>query len=261
VDYQTLLFDVAGGVATITLHRPDEANAMNLAMTKDLMAAAIRCDGDPAIRAVLITGSGRMFSAGGDLKEFAQVEDTGALLKQMTTYLHATISRLARMDAPVVIAVNGTAAGAGFSLAASGDYVIAGERARFTSAYTAAALSPDGSSTFFVPRSVGRRRALELMLTNRVLSAEEAAEWQLINRVVPDADLLREADEVAAHLASGPTLAFGRVKRMVLGSFSESLETQMEWESRNIADMAGTADTAEGIAAFVEKRRPIFKGE
>ncbi len=261
MSYETLLFEVADGVATITLNRPDAANAFNLTMTRELMEASIRCDEEPDIRAVLLTGAGKMFSAGGDVKGFVAADDTAVLVKHMTTHLHAAVSRFARMDPPVVVAVNGTAAGGGFSLAMSGDVVLAAESAKFVSAYTAAALSPDGSSTFFVPRAAGWRRAMELMLTNRALTAHEAVEWQLINRVIPDEDLLDEARQLATELAAGPTLAYGRVKRMLLATFDESLETQMESESRNIADMTRTADTAEGMAAFVEKRRPVYRGE
>lgn len=257
---ETLLFESDNGLATVTLNRPDEANAMNLTMMREFMEVSIRCDEDPAIRCLLITGSGRMFSAGGDLKSFMAADDTGALLKEMTVYFHAAISRMARMDAPVVIAVNGTAAGAGFSLAASGDITLAAESARFVSAYTAGGLSPDGSSTFFVPRLLGWRRAMELMLTNRSLTAAEAAEWGLINRAVPDGELMSEATSLARKLASGPTVAYGKVKQMLQSSFSATLETQMEFEARNIADLTRTDDLDEGIEAFVEKRTPEFKG-
>ena len=179
----------------------------------------------------------------------------------MTVYFHAAISRLARMDAPVVIAVNGTAAGAGFSLAASGDITMAATSAKFVSAYTAGGLSPDGSSTFFVPRLLGWRKAMELMLTNRALTASEAAEWGLINKAVPDDDLMDEATALARTLANGPTKAFGKVKQMLQTTFSETLESQMEIESRNIADLTRTADLHEGLAAFIAKRRPEYKGE
>ncbi len=257
---ETLLFEVDDGLAILTLNRPDEANAMNLTMMQELMQVSISCDEDPTIRCLLVTGNGPMFSAGGDMKSFAASEDTGRLLKEMTVYFHAAVSRMARMDAPVIMAVNGTAAGAGFSFAASGDITLAAETARFVSAYTAGGLSPDGSSTFFVPRVVGWRRAMELMLTNRSLTAVEATEWGLINRVVPDADLMAEATALGRKLAAGPTKAYGRVKHMLQQSFSETLESQMELEARSIADLTRTADLAEGVLAFNEKRRPEFKG-
>jgi 2-(1,2-epoxy-1,2-dihydrophenyl)acetyl-CoA isomerase len=164
------------------------------------------------------------------------------------------------MNAPVVAAVNGMAAGAGFSLVAACDLAIAAESSRYTSAYTAAALSPDGSSTYFVPRLVGTRRAVELMLTNRRLSAAEALEWGLVNKVVPDAELTEESMELARKLAHGPSVAYGQVKALLHNSFTGTLETQMELESRGIAAMTHTHDGIEGVAAFSEKRPPVYEG-
>lgn len=262
MEYQTLTFDVADSVATITLNRPDQANGLNLEMSKELSATAIRCDEDPDIRAVVITGSGRFFCAGGDLKAFAAAgAGVGSLIKEMTLHFHGAISRLSRMNAPIVAAINGIAAGAGFSLAAACDLAIAAESAQFVSAYTAASLSPDGSSTYFVPRLVGIRRATELMLTNRRLSATEALDWGLINRVVPDDQLLETVRDMARGFATGATLAYGEVKRMLHASLSSTLETQMELEARTIADLTRTHDAMEGIHAFIEKREPRFRAE
>lgn len=259
--HETLLFDVAENVARLTLNRPDAANSIDGALGRELMRAAIRCDEDPAIRAVLLTGTGPMFSAGGDLKHMTGFgDDIGAGLKELTTYLHAAISRFARMDAPLVVAVNGTAAGAGFSLALCGDLVLAAESATFVMAYTAAGLVPDGGSTYSMPRLIGLRRTQELMLTNRKLGAEEALAWGLVNRVVADDALIGEAAALARRLAQGPTRAFGATKRLLADSFTNPLETQMEIETRAIAATAAGADGREGIAAFVEKRSPVFKG-
>ncbi len=260
--YATLLFDVRENVAHITLNRPEAANSINMEMASDLMHAMMRCGEDPAVRAVLITGAGRIFCSGGDLKEFAaQGEHLPYHLKEMTTYLHAAISHLTRMDPPVVAAVNGSAAGAGMSLACACDIVVAAESARFTMAYTRAGLTPDGSSTYFLPRILGLKRALELTLTNRVLSAQEALEWGLVTRVVPDAELLAQAQALAAQLAAGPTRALGASKRLLHSGWTETLETQMEHESQAIVGMAHTADAAEGIAAFLEKRTAKFRGQ
>jgi 2-(1,2-epoxy-1,2-dihydrophenyl)acetyl-CoA isomerase len=261
-DYQNIQLEQRGNVAIVTLNRPDAANGINLALGRELMLVAIECDENPEIRAVVLTGAGKMFCAGGDLPSFNAMGDRIAQgLKELTTYLHAATSRFARMDAPLITAVNGAAAGAGMSLAIAGDYVIAGEAAKFTMAYTAAGLTPDGSSTFFLPRLVGLRRAQELILTNRRLSAQEALEWQLVNRVVADADLLPEAIKLAEQLANGPTLAFGRAKKLLLSTFEESLETQMELEAQGIAAMSKTLDGKEGIAAFVGKRKAVFEGK
>ena len=260
--YTALLFEVRDSIARITLNRPDAANAINVDMARDLMHAALQCDEDPTVRAVIISGTGRMFCAGGDLKSFAvQGENLAYHLKEVTTYLHAAMSRLTRMDAPIVAAVNGTAAGAGMSLACACDLVLAAESARFTMAYTRAGLTPDGSSTYFLPRIVGLKRALELTLTNRLLSAQEACEWGIVTRVVPDANLQAEADTLAAQLASSATGALGAAKRLLHSGWTETLETQMELETRAIAARAYTADGREGITAFLEKRAPKFTGQ
>ncbi len=262
MELKTLLFDKRDGVARVTLNRPEAANALDRTMAGELMQVAIECDEDPAVRCVVITGAGsRMFCAGGDLRAFVEAGERGpVLVKDMTTNLHAAISRFARMNAPVVAAVNGTAAGGGFSLMCSCDLVIAVASASFTMAYTRAGLSPDGSSTFYLARLVGLRRAYEMALTNRVLSAAEALEWGLINRVVPDADLAKEVDALAAQLAAGPTAAFGVTKRLLLDGAAESLETQLERESRGIAAMLGHRDGQEGVKAFLAKRKPSFGG-
>jgi 2-(1,2-epoxy-1,2-dihydrophenyl)acetyl-CoA isomerase len=262
MSFETLLFDVQDHVARLTLNRPDSGNAMNAAMMRELSDVAIRCDEDPEIRAVLLTGAGKMFCAGGDLRSFAAKGDgLPAHLKEITHDLHAAVSRLSRMDAPVVSAVNGVAAGAGFSLACAADMVIAAESARFTVAYAGVGLSPDGSCSFFLPRLIGLRRSQELMLTRKVLGAAEAMDWNLVTRVVPDDDLEAESAKLAAQFAAGPTLAFGGVKRLLIASSGDHLESQMEHEARCIADAARSADAREGIAAFLEKRAARFVGK
>ncbi len=259
--YETLRFEAADGVARIMLDRPDAANAFTPGMCRDLFDAAVACDERDDVRAVLLTGAGKMFSAGGDLRFFkAQGDGLGTALRTMTADLHAAVATFARMDAPVVCAVNGMAAGAGFSLAASCDYVIAGASARFTLAYTAAGLSPDGSATWFLPRLVGLRRARELMLTNRMLSADEARDLGIVDRVVADDALAEEAATQAALFAAGPTKAFGATKRLLQETWANGLETQTDRESRSIAGLSRTGDAREGIDAFVAKRRPDFKG-
>ena len=202
MEFATIEYAVSGGVARITLNRPKSANSMNKQMAHDLMMAAIACDEDPAVRAVLLTGAGKMFCAGGDLKSGHRKGDAvPSEIKDMTVYLPGAPSRFSRMNAPLIIAVNGTAAGAGMSLAVSGDLVYAARSAKFTMAYTAAGLSPDGSSTYFMPRLIGLRRTQELMLTNRVLSADEALEWGLINGVHEGDFLMGEAQTKAEQFA------------------------------------------------------------
>src|SRR5882672_6770543 len=254
----TLLYEVKDHVARITFNRPDAANALNMEMGRDLMHASIRASEDPAVRAVILTGAGKMFSGGGDLKSFAaQADELPGHLKEVALYLHAAISRFVRMNAPV----NGSAGGAGMSLCLFADLAIAAESAKFTLAYTRAGLSPDGGSTYFLPRIVGVRRALELALTNRVLTAREAQEWGLVTRLVPDTALAAEAQALAVQLAAGATRAYGAAKRLLHHSFAESLETQMELEAQAIAERARGADAREGMAAFIAKRAPRFEGD
>jgi len=255
-------YEVRGHVGYITLNRPDAANALSAEVARQLDQAALRCDENVDIRAVLLTGAGRMFCGGGDLKAFASQppEELPAYLKSVTLYFHQALHRFARMRAPLVIAVNGNAGGGGMSLALAGDIVLAAESARFTMAYTRVGLTPDGSSTYSLPRLVGLRRAAELMLTNRTLSAREAEQMGLITRAVPDAELLPQAEDLVQELALGATRAFGGVKRLLYSSATASLAEQMELETEWIAEVARTRDAHEGINAFLSKRAPKFAG-
>jgi 2-(1,2-epoxy-1,2-dihydrophenyl)acetyl-CoA isomerase len=260
--YTTLLFDINNNIARITLNRPDAANGMDMLMGRELMAVALRCDQDESIRAIILTGAGNFFSAGGDLKAFASYGDTiSERIHELTIYLHAAISRFARMRVPVIVAVNGVAAGAGFSLAMAGDFVLASEKAKFTMAYTAAGLSPDGGASYFLPRLVGLRRAQELMIGNRRLSADEAHEWGLVTRVCAEDGLMAEVQDLALQLASGATQAYGAVKKLLAVSFDNGLEAQMALEGQAIAHLAACCDGQEGIQAFLSKRQPVFNGK
>ncbi|MEQ8354331.1 MAG: enoyl-CoA hydratase-related protein [Kiloniellaceae bacterium] len=260
--YATLDYRVGDGIAWITFDRPAQFNALDPVMARELCDVANRCSGDSSVRAAVLTGSGEQaFCAGGDVSVFAErLDDVDLLVKEMTTCLHAAVSRFARMRAPLVAAVNGVAAGAGFSLVTCCDLAIAADTATFTSAYTRIGLTPDGSSTHFLSRLVGQRRAMELYLTNRVLTSAEALEWGLVNRVVPAGRLVEEAGALARQLAEGPTAAFGGVKALLRSAAGESLETQMEHETQAIAAAGRSADGREGIRAFMEKRRPRFTG-
>ncbi len=261
-DYETLVVETVDSVATITFNRPAQFNALNLQMSKDLLAATILLDEDPGVRCVVITGAGKAFFAGGDLSSFGAAGDArGALLKEMTTYFHGAISRLSRMDAPVIAKVNGVAAGAGFSTMLACDLVIAAASAKFTMAYTKAGLTPDGSSSWYLPRVVGLRRAQELTLLNPTLSAQQALDWGLLTRVVEDADLNDVVSTLAKEIASGPTKTFGAAKRLLRDSADHGLETQMDQESRTIAWSSLTADGREGVEAFMQKRQPLFTGQ
>ncbi|MEE2636326.1 MAG: enoyl-CoA hydratase-related protein [Acidobacteriota bacterium] len=258
---ETLGLQIADGVARITLRRPNHANAMTPTLAGELLRVTTTCELDPGVRAIVIDAEGKMFCAGGDLTAFSDAgADIRRVLRQMTVDLHGAISRLARMRVPVIAAVQGTAAGAGFSLTCACDLVLAARSSKFTMAYTKAGLVPDGSSTYFLPRIVGRRRALELMLLNPVLHADEARNLGLVTRVIDDTQLHTEAMNLARQLAEGPTGAYAAAKRLVLSSAHETLESQMELESSAIAEAAGGPDGQEGIRAFLAKRTPIFSG-
>lgn len=257
-EFSCIKFSVAGRVARITLDRPDAANGLDNALAAELAAAAARCDGDASVKAVILTGAGRFFCAGGDLKAMARHKDNPQYLKRVADDLHRAISTFSRMEAPLIIAVNGVAAGAGFSMAIAGDLVVAAQSSSFTMAYTRAGLSPDGSSSYFLPRLVGLRKAQELMLTNRTLSATEARDWGLVNEVVPDGQVQARADELAAGFVAGARQSNAIVKRLLLDSFGNGLEQQMEIEGRLITQCVGSRDGQEGIAAFLEKRPARF---
>jgi 2-(1,2-epoxy-1,2-dihydrophenyl)acetyl-CoA isomerase len=253
-----VLFEVRDNIAHITLNRPQAGNALDLEMAKQLMAVALRCEADPNVRAVLLKGAGKSFCAGGDVKVFAAQQQLPQYLREITSYLHLAVSRFARLNAPVIAAVQGSAAGGGFSLAVSCDLVMAAESATFLMAYSKIGMAPDGGSTYFLPRLVGLKRAMELALTNRVLAAREACDWGIVTEVVAPDSLAARAEELAQSLAQGPTGAFGSAKRLLHGGWNQTLETQMELESRAIAEAGGTADGQEGIRAFVEKRKAKF---
>lgn len=258
-EYSSISFQVDGPVATILLDRPDVGNAVNLEMANELGDAANRCRHDARVRVAVLSGNGKLFCAGGDIATMATAgEQVEAAVKKLAGVVHAAYSTFVRMDKPMITAVNGAAAGVGLSLALIGDLTLASEGASFTMAYTAVGLTPDGGASWLVPRIVGYKRAMEMMLTNRRLSAAEAQEWGLVNQVVPADALLGTAQDAAIRLAEGPTSAFGAVKRLMLSSFSESLEAQMVLEAESIGKQAMGPTGREGIRAFLEKRSPRF---
>jgi 2-(1,2-epoxy-1,2-dihydrophenyl)acetyl-CoA isomerase len=263
-DVPTVLSETKDGLAILTLNRPRAYNALDLALGDELLRALIACDEDPSVRAVLITGSGSAFCAGGDIREMKQAVDAaghaGVFLKTLTIRLHAIVATIARMAKPVVTAVNGSAAGAGFSLALTGDAVLASEAASFVVAYPAIGLAPDGSISFTLPRLIGSKRAFDLICSGRAVGAVEAQALGLVSKVLPAAEFLAEATAYARRLASGPTLAFAEAKKLLALSPDNSLETQMEFERRAIAACGHTADFLEGIDAFLNKRPAVFRG-
>lgn len=260
MSYQGLQFSVEGGVARIELDRPDVGNALDVATSQSLMHVAIRCDEDDAIRCVLITGRGRMFCAGGDIEGFKQAGDgLQAYVKEITGYLHLAVSRFARMPKPLITAVNGAAAGAGFSLAILGDIAIAAQNASFVLAYPGIGFSPDGGLTWLLPRLVGLRKAQEIALLNPRIRAEDAQRIGLVTRVVPADDLQADAAALAAQLASSATSALGETRQLLLEAMTTPLETQLERESRSVSRLSTSPHGREGIAAFLGGRPPVFE--
>ncbi len=260
-EFKHLRYSHEGGLATITLHRPEAANAIHEPMFGELYEAVHHAINHDETRALLLNSVGKVFCAGGDLSEFSRADLTKAHLLRVTTTFHSMVARLARADLPVIAAVQGSAGGAGLALVLGADLVLASELAQFTLAYSAVGLAPDGASTHYLPRLVGLRRALELALTKRRLSAEEARDWGIVNRVLPAEKLAEEACALARELAAGPTLAFAAAKRLLLRSLDQTLETQLEDEAQAIAATSASADGREGIRAFLEKRPAQFCGK
>jgi 2-(1,2-epoxy-1,2-dihydrophenyl)acetyl-CoA isomerase len=252
--------ETRGAVALVTLNRPESANTLNLQMGMDLLAAALACARNAEVRAVVLTGAGRNFCFGGDLRAMASRDTAGDdYIRELTTYLHAAIAHFTRMDAPVIAAVNGTAAGAGVGLVAMADLAVCARSAKFNLAYTNAGLTPDAGTSFLLPRIVGAKRTMELLLLNRTLTAAEALSWGLVNEVVADEEVHARALAIAAQLAAGATRAYGATKRLLAASLG-AFESQMILESETIAAHAVGAEGTEGISAFLEKRRPDFSG-
>ncbi len=250
-----------GRVAVVRMNRPDRMNAYDFEMGKGLLECVLSLGGDPDVRCIVLTGTGKAFSAGGDVSLMGSfTERTEARFLELTVHLHAFIASLRRCPKPVISAVNGVAAGAGFSFALAGDIAVAARSARFALAYQNIGLSPDGGASYFLARTLGTQRSMELTLTGRTLSAEEAASWGLVQKVFPDETFEAEVAALAASIASGPTLAYAKAKELYNRALCQPLEAHMEDERQRIAASSATADFRDGIRAFLEKRKPEFKG-
>lgn len=259
MEIKSVLLNIENNVGIVTLNRPDKGNALDLQMAKELMEVSITCSESDEIRAVVITGAGNKFFVGGDLKSFADAGDEiSSHLKSVTAYLHQAISNFVRMNKPFIGAINGVAAGAGMSLVCACDLAYASENSKFVMAYNKIGLTPDGSGSYFLPRIVGMKRALELMYTNRLLDAKEASDWGIINHVVSDDELMATVLELATSLAHGPMNAFGATKKLFYHSLQETLESQMSKESLLLAERASSTEGKEGISAFLEKREAEY---
>lgn len=260
--YETLSYEVADdGVAQLRFTRPEAANTINPTFARELRDVMLAIDYDRAIRAVAVTAEGKVFSAGGDLKEFHAAGDRVAhLTASMLVDFHGAVYKMNRMAKPFVAGVRGTVGGGGLSLMSAFDLVISGRSAKYTMAYTKAGVTPDGTSSYFLARHIGLRRMLDLTLTNRVLTAEEAEQWGLVNRVVDDEEVDQATIELARKLAAGPW-ASGAAKRVIYEGYESPLERAGEFEATTIVAAMNTHDGREGIAAFAEKRRPEFRGD
>ena len=253
-----VMLDVRDRIAFVTFTRPEFANTINLQFGREFLSACTAIEASSDIRAAVLTGEGRHFCFGGDLQSMRTAgSDVHAYLTALTGDLHEGLLRLTRAKAPVIAAVNGTAAGAGLGIVLAADLAIAARSSKFIAAYTAVGLTPDAGCSFLLPRAVGCKRAMELFLNNRALGAEQALEWGLVNLVVDDDKVLAAATALAAQLAAGPVGAFGAVKRL-LASSESGFEAQLAREGRCIAERASTAEGREGIAAFLGKRPPLF---
>ncbi|WP_424944702.1 enoyl-CoA hydratase/isomerase family protein [Aliiroseovarius crassostreae] len=253
-----LTLDLSEGVASLCLNRPTASNALNMDLCDALKHAAEACANDPAVRVICIFAKGDRFCVGGDLEEVSRTHDRGRHLATLASVFHEAIACMDAQDAPIIVAVDGVAAGAGLSLALTADVLLASPRAKFVSAYSQIGYSPDGGLTHVLPRIVGTLRARELLLTNRVLDAQTALDWGLVSKVVAADHLAKEAEALSRTLASGPARTHAAIRRLVRESPGWSLRHQLSEEAASIAALAGSPDGIEGVDAFLENRKPSF---
>ena len=259
--YESFVLTIDDGIAHVRLSQSERGNPMDLRFSTELSQIATACDEDPAVRCVLIDADGKYFGLGADLKTMNR--DRAGLpvfVKNATVGLHSALSRFARMNAPVVVAVQALAVGGFVSLCAAADFCIAARSAKFYAAYTGIGLACDAGGSTFIPRRVGVRRAAEFLLRNQTWSADTALEAGLISHVADDAALGDEAWALARELAAGPTIAFGEIKNLLLSTWSQPIEAQMEQEARAIARVTRTEDAWNGICEVAARRKPRFAG-
>ncbi len=261
--YETVLYENSGGIATITLNRPDNLNALNSTLVVELQKVLSEAAGDPGVRCVVLTGAGRGFCAGADLAELEDAYKAGeppALGDMLRARYHPVIEPIVNMEKPVVASVNGIAAGAGASLALACDFRIASDKAKFFQAFVKVGLVPDSGSTYFLPRLVGMAKATELAMLGDIVGAEESQRLGLVTKVVPADDLADETRAFAERLAAGPTRAYALGKKALRYGAVQSLENALDYEADLQNQIALTADHVEGVKAFMEKREPAFEG-
>jgi 2-(1,2-epoxy-1,2-dihydrophenyl)acetyl-CoA isomerase len=262
LSYETIIWEQTGGVGRLTLNRPESLNAWTPQLGIDLRAIIERDAADESVRAVLITGAGRGFSSGADLKSGFEPADDGMpnLYKELHDIYHPVIAGLRRLEKPVVAAVNGAAVGIGCSLALACDLIMAGDSAFFGLAFVNIGLMPDGGSTAFVPPAVGRARAFQMAMLGERIPAPQALDWGLVNWVYPADRLMDEAEALVEKLAAGPTRSYAASKRALNRFIYGDLDAQLDLEAELQHALGRTRDFFEGTAAFVEKRTPAFTG-
>jgi 2-(1,2-epoxy-1,2-dihydrophenyl)acetyl-CoA isomerase len=260
---QPLIYTVADGVATITFNRPDAMNSLDVATKLALRAAVLEAAADESVRCVVLTGTGRAFCVGQDLKEHITIlasSSSDELFKTVPEHYNPIAQALATMPKPVIAAVNGVAAGAGASLAFACDFRIAADIAGFNLAFTGVALSCDTGASWTLPRLVGKAKAMELLFFPRTISAAESEQLGLVTKVVPADDLESEVAQMAQLLAAGPTVAFGAIRRAIEHSAGHDLAASLEFEAEMMALTGATHDHQQAVAAFVAKEQPEFEG-
>ncbi|MBN9594488.1 MAG: enoyl-CoA hydratase [Afipia sp.] len=259
---QPVLLKVDGPIARIVFNRPKVLNALSVDAANAFLAACESIAADKGNRVIVIAGEGRAFMAGGDISAFqGPADQVRAHVPTIMEPLHEGLEILAGLPQPVIASLHGAVAGAGMSIALATDLAIAADTAIFTLAYSKLGTSPDGSSSWTLPRLVGLRKAMEIALLSDVYDAQEALRLGLVNRVVPAADLASETDKLARRLADGPTFAFGQTKALLRGSLDNSLHDQLAAEAAGFGACIGTKDFAEGVNAFLSKRQPTFEGK
>ena len=253
--------EIADGIAHVTFARPDRGNPFDLAFCTSLSRVATECDENRSVRVVLITARGPYFTVGADLKTMAaDREALPRFIKDATVGLHSAISRFARMNAPVVLAAHALVVGGGVALSAAADFCLAARSARFYAAYTGIGLLCDGGGSTFLPRRIGVRRTTEFLMRNQTWTAEEAVAHGLVTDVVDDDALASAARGLAAELAAGPTASFGEIKNLLLSTWEQPVEAQMELEARAMARVCRTDDAWTGVTEVAARRTPVFRG-
>ncbi|KRA37793.1 MULTISPECIES: enoyl-CoA hydratase/isomerase family protein [unclassified Nocardioides] len=257
-----VLLDITDGIARIRLNRPEAANAVDADLLRVLHEVALRCHAEPTVRVVILSGEGRNFCAGGDVKTFlSKGEDLPDYLREATAWLQLATAALIQLKAPVIAQVQGFAAGgAGFGFVCAADLVVAAEGAKFFSGAVRVGMAPDGGTTVTLARIVGLRRAMDILLTNPTLTAAEARDLGIVSRVVPDAELSAAVDQLAADLAAQPPLGLSATKRLVWDGLGSTVAERLPEEARVVSELSGTADSREALAAVVERRTGTYEG-